>query len=186
MSEKPIAAKAIPKKRKRSATAGKRGQPPIFPDPKAFAVLVDQYFDSCWEEVWSKKIKPKYAGLKQSKLASLPADEVFTWEQEKDRHGNPVMMQVKPYTIAGLAQHLGTNRQTLLNYELKDDYFDTIKNAKVKCEAYTVEQLFVPKIAAGVIFNLKNNYGYTDKVDVTSDNKALPQPIINVHRDNSN
>lgn len=180
MSRKPV------KRKKRPATAGKEGHPPLFPDPAKFAKLVDGYFDSCMEEVWHKKLKAKYFGIKPAKLAALSDEEIYEWVQEKDKDGNPVMVQVKPFTIVGLAAYLGTNRQTILNYEKKDEYFDTIKRAKVKCEAYTVEQLFVPKIAAGVIFNLKNNYGYVDKLDVTSDGKPLPQPIINVPRNDGN
>jgi hypothetical protein len=69
----------------------------------------------------------------------------------------------KPYTISGLAYYLGTNRQTLLNYEERDEFFDTIKNAKARIEAFVEESLWTPKITAGVIFNLKNNFGWNDK-----------------------
>lgn len=71
--------------------------------------------------------------------------------------------QGKPYTISGLAYFLGTNRQTLLNYEERDEYFDTIKRAKARIEAFVEESLWQPKIATGVIFNLKNNFGWQDK-----------------------
>lgn len=69
----------------------------------------------------------------------------------------------KPYTISGLAYFLGTSRQTLLNYEERDEFFDTIKNAKAKIEAFVEESLWTPKVTAGVIFNLKNNFGWVDK-----------------------
>jgi len=66
----------------------------------------------------------------------------------------------KPYTIAGLAYSLKTNRSTLLNYEKSkgyEKYFDTIKNAKARVEAFVEEALFTGK-ATGPIFNLKNNF----------------------------
>lgn len=69
----------------------------------------------------------------------------------------------KPYTISGLAYFLGTSRQTLLNYEERDEFFDTIKHAKAKIEAFVEESLWTPKVTAGVIFNLKNNFGWVDK-----------------------
>lgn len=73
----------------------------------------------------------------------------------------------KPYTITGLALALDTNRQTLINYEDKDEYFDTIKKAKSKCEQYVEEYLFNGKNVAGAIFNLKNNYNdWRDKTEV--------------------
>ncbi|MET3699524.1 DNA-packaging protein gp3 [Bacillus oleivorans] len=72
----------------------------------------------------------------------------------------------KPYTISGLAHFLGTNRQTLLNYEERDEFFDTIKRAKAKIEAFVEESLWTPKVTAGVIFNLKNNFGWVDKSEL--------------------
>jgi hypothetical protein len=72
-------------------------------------------------------------------------------------------VQTRPYTITGLANYLDTNRQTLLNYEEKEAYFDTIKKAKSRCEQYTEEYLFVGKNTAGGIFNLVNNYGWQNK-----------------------
>jgi hypothetical protein len=179
--------KAPTKRKKRSATHDGPGQPPLFKSAKELQEKIDAYFASCHEEVWNYRMKREYASMKTSDLEKLgiPSEDQFEWVPDYDRHGEIVTYQVKPYTIVGLAQHLGTTRQTLLDYQERDGFFDTIKNAKVKCEAYTVEQLFQPKIAAGVIFNLKNNYGYTDKIDHTSDGKPMPQPIINVHTDNS-
>ena len=72
----------------------------------------------------------------------------------------------KPYTVSGLANALDTNRQTLLNYEEKEEFFDTIKKAKSKIEQFAEELLFVGNNTAGVIFNLKNNYGWKDKQEV--------------------
>lgn len=72
----------------------------------------------------------------------------------------------KPYTISGLAYHLGTNRQTLLNYEQRDEFVDTIRAAKAKIEMFVEESLWMPKIAAGVMFNLKNNFNWSDKQEI--------------------
>lgn len=70
---------------------------------------------------------------------------------------------IRPYTITGLALALDTSRQTLLNYENQDEYFDTIKKAKLKIENYAEEALFTSKQTAGVIFNMVNNYGWKNK-----------------------
>lgn len=72
----------------------------------------------------------------------------------------------KPYTITGLAMALDTDRQTLINYENRDEFFDTIKKMKQKVENYAEERLFNGGNTAGVIFNLKNNYGWVDKQEV--------------------
>lgn len=85
------------------------------------------------------------------------------------------MMEVpdpKPYTISGLAYFLGTNRQTLLNYEQKDEFFDTIRAAKARIEMFVEESLWTPKIATGVMFNLKNNFGWVDKSELDQNSKV--------------
>lgn len=76
----------------------------------------------------------------------------------------------KPYTVSGLAYALGTNRQTLLNYEEKEDFFDTIKSAKAKIELFNEEMLYNKDVSTtGVIFNLKNNYGWKDKQEIEAE-----------------
>jgi hypothetical protein len=120
------------------------GRPLKFKTVKALQMKIDEYFESCFEEQWIK------------------IDGV--WEPELDYKGEIVKRQVKPFTITGLASFLETTRRTLLDYEQRnDDFSHTIKNAKSKIEAYAEENLYTPKIAAGVIFNLKNNFGWEDK-----------------------
>ena len=75
----------------------------------------------------------------------------------------------RPYTISGLAYALDTNRQTLLDYQEKDEFTDTIKKAKAKIEQFVEERLFVGNNTAGVIFNLKNNYNWKDKQEIEAD-----------------
>ena len=87
-----------------------------------------------------------------------------------DAYFNECEEKGKPLTVSGLAVALGTNRQTLLNYEEKPAYIDTIKKAKAKIEAFNEELLYskdVPTI--GVIFNLKNNYNWKDKQEIEAD-----------------
>ncbi len=67
----------------------------------------------------------------------------------------------EPYTITGLALALDTTRQTLINYEEKDEYLDTIKKAKTMVEQYAEKRLF-SGTPTGAIFALKN-FGWKDK-----------------------
>ena len=46
----------------------------------------------------------------------------------------------RPYTVSGLAYALGTNRQTLLNYEENEEFFDTIKRAKARTTAVSTKK----------------------------------------------
>lgn len=76
----------------------------------------------------------------------------------------------KPYTVSGLAYALGTNRQTLLNYEEREDFLDTIKSAKAKIERFNEEMLYSKDVSTtGVIFNLKNNYNWKDKQEIEAE-----------------
>lgn len=71
----------------------------------------------------------------------------------------------EPITITGLALALGTTRELLCNYEERDEFHDTIKQAKLRCENYAEKHLFNGKSPTGAIFALKN-YGWRDNQDV--------------------
>lgn len=70
-----------------------------------------------------------------------------------------------PYTIPDLALALGfTSRQSLLNYQYKPEYMDTIKRAKLRIEGQRARQLVKGQgVVAGQIFDLKNNFGWCDE-----------------------
>jgi hypothetical protein len=82
------------------------------------------------------------------------------------------LMQVKPFTITGLALALDTSRETLLDIEYgngpyadNSSFSDAIKKAKLRCQNYAEEQMFTAYNPAGPIFALKN-YGWKDKQDI--------------------
>ena len=81
-------------------------------------------------------------------------------------------------TICGLALHLGfVSRQSLLDYEgYSEAFFDTIKTAKSRIEAYYEEHL-VENNAAGSIFALKN-FNWKDKTDVVLEDKRMSEEEI--------
>lgn len=77
-----------------------------------------------------------------------------------------------PLTVTSLAVALDTTRDTLITYSEKDEFFDTIKKAKALCLQDAEDRLYT-NFTPGVIFSMKNNYGWTDKqeVDQTISNK---------------
>lgn len=81
----------------------------------------------------------------------------------------------KPMTYAGLALAIGIDRQTLYNYEKRDEYFDTIKKARDIVGAYVEEQMFI-RGTSGVIFYAKN-YGYTDRQELAVDSKDFSESL---------
>ena len=90
-------------------------------------------------------------------------DAYFNMCDEKD----------KPYTMSGLANALNMSRQSLINYSKDNEFFDTIKKARSRVEQQLEENGLIGKAnATFTIFNLKNNYGWKDSVEV-NDNREL-------------
>ena len=82
------------------------------------------------------------------------------------------------WTITGLALALDTYRQTLCNYEEKDEFLDTIKKAKLRVEnGYEID--LKKSGRTGTIFALKN-FDWKDKTEQDLSVKELPRPIIDV------
>lgn len=72
-----------------------------------------------------------------------------------------------PFTMSGLACWLEIDRSTLANYGKKDEYFDTIKRARMIVEASMEERMLKGDInTTGAIFSLKNNFKWTDKQEI--------------------
>ena len=82
-------------------------------------------------------------------------------------------------TMAGLAVSIGVSRATLYNYAEKDEFLDTIKNARERMEEVYEQLLLYGDKPTGVIFALKNT-GWTDSqsIDHTTKGKELPTPIL--------
>ena len=125
-----------------------RGRPPKFNNVEDLQVKIDEYFASCWTQKIDSSGNP-----------------LFLRNRRGLKTNTPINVQTQPYTITGLAVFLGIESDTLLNYQAKDEFFGTIKRAKQRCEAYAEAQLFIGRNVAGAIFNLKNNYGWKDKIE---------------------
>jgi hypothetical protein len=70
----------------------------------------------------------------------------------------------KPPLISGLAYALDMSTEALRNYQEKDEFLATVKRAKQKVEMAMEQRLYQPS-ATGVIFGLKNNFGWKDKTE---------------------
>lgn len=86
----------------------------------------------------------------------------------------------EPLTITGLALALDTTRQGLINYEERDEFYDTIKRAKTVVENFAEKKLFGNN-ATGAIFALKN-FGWKDKTeqDITSKGESINKDATSV------
>lgn len=92
-----------------------------------------------------------------------------------DKWGQPVMINVRPPTVTGLALALGfTTRQALLNYQAKPRFVDTITRAKSRCEEYAESRLYDRDGSRGAMFSLTNNFkGWSNNPQPYGDSDAL-------------
>lgn len=72
----------------------------------------------------------------------------------------------RPLTVTGLANALDTSREVIVSYENRnDEWSDTIKKVKRAIHQYTEERLVSGHNVVGVIFSLKNNWGWKDRTE---------------------
>jgi len=77
------------------------------------------------------------------------------------------------YTIEGLSYWLDIDRQTLVNYGKKEEFFGTVKKAKAKVLSQLHELAAKGKYNPAIaIFSLKNNYGYVDRTEVKNEHSG--------------
>jgi hypothetical protein len=78
------------------------------------------------------------------------------------------------WLITGLAVHLNTSRETLMDYEGRKEFSDAVKGAKDRIEmAY--ERDLRTRGTAGSIFGLKN-FGWVDRIETANRNTNLDIP----------
>ncbi len=113
-------------------------------------------------------------------------------ERDKDGHvvwefvdiindlGEPLRKReyIVPPTVGGLCDYLGIHRSTWNDYcnpELHPEFSDTTTRARGSMRAYLETELLTRKDVKGVIFDLQNNYGYTDRkeIEIGSETKKL-------------
>jgi hypothetical protein len=130
------------------AGKNKGGRPPKFKSAVEMQKLIDEYFKRCEGE----------------KALDEEENPIIT------KYGYLYKVEPKPPTITGLALALGINsRTTLLNYQGKAEFMDTITRAKSKVEEYAETRLFDKDGANGAKFSLANNFhGWKDKTEVDS------------------
>lgn len=133
------------------------GRPRIFKTVEDMQTAIDEYFTYC-----DNRVVQGYDNKTNEQFAYISPE---------------------PYTMAGLAYHIGMDRRSLINYKERTEFFPAIKDAREKVEM-DIERRMNDKgtFTPGLIFNLKNNFQWKDefKQDVT-----LVNPILggqtNVH-----
>lgn len=136
--------------------------------PASFKKAVDKYFDQITRTKTAEEMVPTGRVDSQGHMIFEPR----TIENDK---GEPITYTefVVPPSMTELCLQLGISRETLSNYGNEEEYIDTITRARGRIEAYLEGELLKRNKVQGVIFNLKNNYGWKDKQEVSLEDNRL-------------
>ena len=147
------------------------GRPMKFQDIDELRAMILEYFKDAaphWEE------QTEYIDRRDPKSGKIVIEN---GRVVQDKVIRKVKTKQKPLTVTGLAVALGTSRDVLLDYETTysekyPEFSNTIKEAKEQIKAYAEESLFGTN-TAGVIFSLKNNWGFKDKYETENTNREV-------------
>lgn len=147
------------------------GRPMKFQDIDELRAMILEYFKNAaphWEE------QTEYIDRRDPKSGKIIIED---GKVVQDKVVRKVKTRQKPLTVTGLAVALGTSRDVLLDYETTysekyPEFSNTIKEAKEQIKAYAEESLFGTN-TAGVIFSLKNNWGFKDKYETENTNREV-------------
>ena len=116
---------------------GNVGRPPKYKSKEEIEEKIEQYFKDCEGHA----------------LTDNEGNTVY------NKWGDPVIVDRKPPTVTGLALALGfSTRLSLLNYQGKKEFMNTITRAKSRVEQYAEERLFDKDGTSGAQFSLRNNF----------------------------
>jgi len=106
--------------------------------------------------------KPKHAGGRPKLYTnvdelSVIVEDYFDTEAMMKMGDNEIFAP----TMSGLAYHLDMDRKSLLNYSKDEKFFPTIKKARERVHKALEQRLYGNNVT-GIIFNLKNNFGWKD------------------------
>lgn len=135
------------------------GMTPMYTSVAEIEDKIEQYFENC----------------KGYPLTDSKGKQIF------NKFGSPVFVDVHPPTVTGLALALGFNsRQSLLNYQGKAEFMDTITRAKARVEQYAEERLFDRDGSNGAQFSLRNNFkGWKEDEQDNKDALAKLDEVLN-------
>ena len=101
----------------------------------------------------------------------------------KDEKGVPIKVPIKPYTMSGLAYHLGLSTKTLSRYEvisraggIPPEYAEIVLRARQRIETYAEEQIYTRDGSRGAQFVLMSGFKWItpkEKSDIKVNKKRI-------------
>lgn len=138
-------------------------------DEKSLDRAVRKYFDSITRDVAVTEKKP--TGEKDRM-----GHEIYELVPVLNKLGKQVIVTeyVVPPSVGDLSAFLGIHRSTWDNYcdrEKYPEFFDTTTRAMGRIHAYLERESLTRrgKDLKGILFNLENNFGYKERLEMTND-----------------
>lgn len=137
--------------------------------PKTLKKAVERYFASITRQV--TVTEPKATGQRDDK-----GHMIYENVPVLNTLGKEVVVTeyVVPPSVGDLSEFLGIHRSTWDNYcdkEKHPEFFDTTTRARGRIHAYLERESLTRsgKDLKGVLFNLENNFGYKERVEVSNE-----------------
>lgn len=137
--------------------------------PKALDKAVRRYFKSITRDVPLTEKKP--TGQKDKM-----GHEIFEIVPVTNNMGEEMIVTeyLVPPTVGGISDFLGIHRSTWsdwCNHEKHPEFSDTTTYARGRMHAYLEQESLTRqgRDLKGILFNLENNFGYKEKVEVSND-----------------
>jgi len=146
------------------------GRPKKYRSGKALSEAADRYFASISRTVTAKE---RYdTGEKDS-----DGHKIYNERDILNDSGEPIRYTefIIPPTVGGLCDYLKIHRSTWAEYcdgDVYPEFSDTTTRTQGRMRAWNERELLTRKDVKGIIFNLQNNYGYSDKREVEFGPKA--------------
>lgn len=97
----------------------------------------------------------------------------------RDKYGEVILLGRHPPTVTGLARALGfTSRQSLLEYQAKAEFADTVTRLKMQIEEYAEERLFDKDGQRGAEFSLKYNFRWAQEAEKDGSEDENNQGVV--------
>ena len=131
---------------------------------KTLAEAVERYFDGITRIVTVKERKE--TGQRDEK-----GHVIYEYVSVINKLGEEATVEefIVPPTVGELCRALGIHRSTWAEYcdpDKHPEFSDTTMRARGRLRAYLEQQLLQRKDVKGIIFDLQNNHGYTEKREV--------------------
>lgn len=127
---------------------------------------VKRYFKSISREITVMESKPTGARDDMGHMIYEEVPVVNSLGKEMK-----TLQYLIPPTVGGLSDYLGIHRDTWNAYCNDPLYSDTTTYARGRMHAYLEREMLTRpgKDLKGIMFNLENNYGYSERMNVTTD-----------------